>query len=71
MIYGVSPFIQKKEVDSHCFGDCGQILCAGADGGEGIGPVFICTHDKCPHEDKTSPILGNIQDKPFKMRKLK
>ena len=71
MIYGVSPIIQDSLVTEHCFGDCGQIQCAGADGGENVGPVFICIQVQCPHEDKTTPVLGDIQGEPFKVRKLK
>lgn len=71
MIYGVSPFIQKDLVDKHCFGDCGKIQCAGADGCESIGPVFLCLHADCPHEEKCSPVMGDINGEEFKVRKLR
>ena len=71
MIYGVSPDRQDELITKHCFGDCGAIQCAGADGGEHIGGVFLCLQEFCPHEDRITPILGDIQGEPFKVRKLK
>ncbi len=70
MIYGVSPFAQKELVDRHCFGDCGKIQCAGADCGES-GGFFLCRQTQCPHEDKCSPVFGDIEGEDFKVRKLK
>jgi hypothetical protein len=70
MIYGLSPFIQKKQIDAHCFGDCGKIQCAAVDCGD-IGSFFICLHDDCPYEDKCTPVIGDIRGDPFKIRKLK
>lgn len=71
MLYGVSPIIQDALVTELCFDKCGKILVAGADGGEGLGPVFLCNQKICQYEDKTSPILGKIQGEDFKVRKLK
>ena len=71
MIYGVSPSRQDALVTAHCFGDCGKILCAGTDGGELIGAVFLCAQNDCPHEDRLTPVLAEINGEEFKLRKLK
>ena len=69
-IFGVSPMVQDKEVTHYCFGVCGHIQCAGADGGDDIGSFFLCREQECPYTEKTSPVIGDIQGEPFQIRKL-
>jgi hypothetical protein len=71
MFYGVSPIIQKELVDKYCFGSCGKIIVGAVDGGDYIGYVFPCREDNCPHEEKRSEVLGDVNGESFCMRKLK
>ena len=70
MIYAVSLMIQEKEVTAYCFGSCGKILIGGIDMGE-YGPFVPCKKEACPHEDKTTPVIGQVDDIDVCIRKLK
>ncbi len=69
MIYGVSPFAQKKEVDEYCFKQCKKILV----GSINIcgGSFFPCKEENCTHEDKYSPVFGDVDGEDVCVRKLK
>jgi len=51
MIFGICT-IQKELVKKYCFGECGQILVGGLDGGDILGSLFSCNKKKCPYEEK-------------------
>ena len=60
-LFGVSPLIQKKEVDKYCFDICGKVLVGGL-GCDETGPLFPCRQEDCPYEDKRTPFLWTTKD---------
>lgn len=71
-LYGLVMMMQEKTITDICFWKCGKVLFAGADGGEGIGPLFLCRSGKCAYLDKQmDEPLGDIDGDPLYLRKLK
>ncbi len=59
MIYGVSPFAQKNEIERYCFNDCGKILIGTF---ESCGGDFLpCNQSVCLFEEKHTEVIGEIQ----------
>jgi len=75
-IYGLIVSIQAQDelIKKYCFGECGNVLVAGADGGPGVGPLFLCDEEKencmC-HDRQTDESPGDIFGRPLYLRKLK
>jgi hypothetical protein len=62
---------QRQVIDKYCFGECGRVLFAGMDGGDGIGALIPCSVDDCPFEEKrTDEPIGDINGRPVFIRKL-
>jgi len=70
MIFGICT-IQKEIVKKYCFGECGQILIGGLDGGDILGALYPCSEEICPHEEKRLK-LGKLDNGEIVyLRKLK
>ncbi len=62
---------QKKQIEKHCFGDCGKIL-VGAGYDSQIGEVALCKEIDCKYLDKQmDEAIGEINNEPLYLRKLK
>ncbi len=70
MIYGLVCFAQKELIDKYCFKECRKVICGGLVN-DLIGLMVPCREEICPHEDKASPVMGEVNGEPFKVRKLK
>ena len=70
MIYGVSPFIQEKEVTEYCFNQCKKIM-VGAVVDPELGPLCPCKEETCEFEEKHSDVIGILERESICIRKLK
>ncbi len=71
MIFAVLINIKSQDEASkkYCFGECGEIICAGIDLGE-MGSSFVCRKDVCRYEENRSPQVGDLDEEPVFIRKL-
>ena len=70
MIYGLICNAQKDLIDKYCFKECRKIIVGGITA-DLIGAMFPCRERVCPHEDRVSPVIGEVDGEEFKLRKLK
>ncbi len=70
MIYGLVCNAQQDLIDKYCFKECRKIICGGITDGL-IAPMWPCREETCPHEEKRSPVMGEVNGEEFKLRKLR
>ncbi len=70
MLYGLVCNIQQDLIERYCFKECQKIICGGVTDSF-LGPMWPCREDVCPHEDKVSSVMGEVNGEEFKIRKLK
>ncbi len=69
LIVGIES--QKKQIENHCFGDCGKII-IGAGYDNQLGEIAICKENDCKYlEKQMDEAIGKINNEPLYLRKLK